>query len=156
MTTIAFKDKVFAADSRETWYSEAGGSTVGSCEKLFRVRPKGTRREVVIGTAGGSYLGMVFVDWFEKTGGDGEPPVILRDAHLDEDFDVLVWDRGALYTANHLCRLIKVIEPFTAVGSGRKAALAAMHCGRNAYQAVQVACKIDPYTAPPIRIMRVR
>ena len=149
MTTIAFKANTIAADSRETWESEAGGASVGSCEKLFR--KKVGRREVVIGTAGGSYLGMVFVDWFDASG--KEPPPILRDAHLDEDFSVLVLDRGKVYTANYLCRLVEVIDPFTAIGSGRKAALAAMYCGRSAREAVAVACKIDPYSAPPIVTM---
>ena len=149
MTTIAYRANIIAADSRETWDSDAGGTSIGNCEKLFRKRVG--KREVIIGTAGGSYLGMIFVDWFGDLG--KEPPTILRDAHLDEDFDVLVLDRGKVYTANHLCRLIEVIDPFIAIGSGRKAALAAMHCGRSAREAVAIACKVDPYTAPPIVTM---
>lgn len=154
MTTIAYRAGIIAADSRETWSSEAGGSSVANCEKLFRKRVgrNGTKRDVVIGTAGHSYLGMVFVDWFDGTNGR-LPPEILRDAHLDEDFDVMVLDRGKIYTANHLCRLIEVIDPFIAIGSGRKAALAAMHCGRGAREAVAIACRIDPYSAPPIKTM---
>ena len=148
MTTIAYRAGIIAADSRETWESDVGGVSVGSCEKLFRKRVG--KRDVVIGTAGGSYLGMVFVDWY---GSNGEVPVILRDAHLDEDFDVLILDRGKVYTANHLCRPIEVIDSFIAIGSGRKAALAAMHCGRSAREAVAVACKIDPFSALPITTM---
>ena len=149
VTTIAYRSGVIAADSRETWSSDEGGTSVALCEKLFRKRVG--KREVIIATSGGSYLGMVFVDWF----GDipREPPSILRDAHLDEDFTVLVLDRGKVYTANHLCRLVEVIEPFIAIGSGRKAAMAAMHCGRSAREAVAIACKVDPYTAPPIKTM---
>ena len=62
---------------------------------------------------------------------------------------------GAAFTSNHLCRLVKVLTPFTALGSGRHAALAAMHCGKGAREAVAVACKVDPYTAPPIVTMRM-
>ena len=160
MTTIAFRDKVLAADSCETTSSDEGGASVGACEKLFRVRTGGKRREVVIATAGGSDLGMVFVDWFKRTGGAGagDPPVILRDAHLDEVFEVLVWDRGRLYTANHLCRLREVVMPygFTAIGCGRKTALGALMMGASAHRAVQIACAFDPYTRPPVRTMRVR
>lgn len=148
MTTICYRANIIAADSRETWGSEAGGTSVGNCEKLFRKRVG--KRDVVIGTAGGSYLGMVFVDWYGST---AEPPPILRDAHLDEDFDVLILDRGKVYTANHLCRPILVVDPFIAIGSGRKAALAAMYCGRSAREAVSIACKVDPYSAPPIVTM---
>ena len=161
MTTIAFRDKILAADSAETWSSEEGGTSLGSCEKLFRIRTGGKRkREVVIGTAGGSYLGMVFVDWYKRTGGNGaiDPPAILRDAHLEEDFDCLVWDSGKLLVSNHLCRLVEVQMPFGffAVGSGRKVALGAMAAGANAYRAVQIAATFDPYTRAPIRTMRLR
>lgn len=149
MTTIAYRSGIIAADSRETWESDAGGASIGSCEKLFRKRVG--RREIIIGTAGGSYLGMVFVDWYDGT--PKEPPIILRDAHLEEDFDVLILDRGAVYTANHLCRPIEVTDPFIAIGSGRKAALAAMHCGRSAREAVAIACRVDPFTALPIKTM---
>jgi hypothetical protein len=160
MTTIAFRAKIFAADSCQTVSSDAGGTSVEQCEKLFRFRTGGKRREVVVATAGGSELGMVFVDWLKRTGGAGagDPPVILRDAHLEEDFTVLVWDRGRLYTANHLCRLIEVVMPygFTAIGCGRKAALGALMMGASAHRAVQVAAAFDPYTRAPIRTMRVR
>jgi hypothetical protein len=149
VTTIAYRGGIIAADSLETHSSEAGGTSTGLCEKLFRKRIG--KREVVIGTAGGSFLGMVFVDWFDGSG--KEPPPILRDAHPDEDFDVLVLDRGKVYQANHLCRLIEVIEPFTAIGSGRKVALGALECGRSAREAVRIAAKRDPYTGGPIKTM---
>lgn len=160
MTTITFRDKTLAADSCETWSSEEGGTSLGYCDKLFRIQTGGKRREVVIGTAGGSYLGMVFVDWFKRTGGANahDPPSILREASTDEDFDCLVWDRGKLYVSNHLCRLVECQMPlgFFAVGSGRKAALGAMAAGANAYRAVQIAAMFDPYTRAPVRTMRLR
>lgn len=150
MTTIAHRSGIIAADSRETWESDVGGATVSNCEKLFRKRVG--RRDVIIATAGGSYSGMVFLDWF----GSGKPePSVLSTLDLEEDFTALVLDRGKVYTANHLCRLVEDINPFVAIGSGRKAALAAMYCGRGAREAVAVACKIDPYSAPPIVTMRV-
>ena len=147
MTVIAYRGGLIAADSRETW----GDSTVNRCEKLFRKRIG--RREHVIGTAGGSYSGMLFYDWY---GSGKEPPETLTQ-HLDleEDFEVMVWDGRHLYTANHLCRLVRVIEPFAAVGSGRKAALAVMHMGGSARKAVEIACKIDPYCALPISIIKL-
>lgn len=155
MTTIAYRDGVLAADSRETWESEAGGASYSNCEKLFR-KVVG-RREYLIGTAGGSYLGMVFVDWFKGIGaGFDEPPSILRDAHLEEDFDVLIVARDGVYTANHLCRPVRSAgNRFVAIGSGRKAALAAMFMGASAAKAVAIACKVDPFSAPPIVAMRL-
>lgn len=158
MTTIAYRSGIIAADSRETWESEAGGASYQRCEKLFR--KKIGRRDVVIGTAGGSYLGMVFVDWYpgiaKVAPGSGQPPEILRDAHLEEDFECVILEGEHVYTVNHLCRPVRCIEPFVAVGSGRKAAMAAMHMGANAKRAVEIACKIDPYSALPIVTMRLR
>jgi ATP-dependent protease HslVU (ClpYQ) peptidase subunit len=137
VTTIAFRDGIIAADSRETW----DDSSYNTCEKLF-VKRVG-RRDVVIGTAGGSFSGMVFVDWY----GSGAPvPEMLATLDLEEDFCVLVIDRGDAYVANHLCRLVKTVDRFVAIGSGRQAALAAMHCGKSAKDAVEVAKKVDPYT----------
>lgn len=148
MTTIAYKGGIIAADSRETYTTEAGGATVNRCEKLFR--KKVNRRDVIIGTAGGSYAGMIFVDWY---GSGKSPPEVLLDLDLEEDFDVLILDHGKVFVCNHLCRPVEIIDPFCAVGSGRKAALAAMHCGRSAREAVRIACLIDPYSALPITTM---
>lgn len=149
MTTIGYRDGIVAADSRETQETESGGATIHICEKLFRKRVG--KRQVVIATAGGSHAGMVFVDWY----GSGKAvPDVLRELDLAEDFDALILDRGKVLTCNHLCRPIEVLDKFTAIGSGRKAALAAMHCGRSAREAVRIACMIDPYSAPPIVTMR--
>lgn len=148
VTTIAYKEGIVAADSRETYATEAGGSTTNLCEKLFRKRV--SKRDVVIATAGGTYAGMLFVDWF----GTGKPvPDILSDLDLEEDFDVLILDRGKVYTCNHLCRPVEVCEPYYAIGSGRKGAWAAMDCGRTAREAVRIATLRDPYSAPPFVTM---
>ncbi len=156
-TTITYRAGIIAADSRETWEGEAGGTSYATCEKLFR--KKIGKKEFIIGTAGGTYLAMIYVDWFRGI----EPtmdqhlklPEILRDAHLEEDFEVLIVCRDGAFHANHLCRAVKVIDPFIAIGSGRKAALGAMHAGATAKRAVEIACKVDPYTAPPVRTMRL-
>lgn len=150
MTTIAYKAGIIAADSRETCEDESAGVTTNRCEKLFRKRVG--KRDVVIATAGDSYSGMLFVDWY-GTGKDAPASLLALDS--DQDFDVLILDRGKVLVANHLCRSIEVIDPFCAIGSGRKAALAAMHCGRSAREAVRIACLLDPYSAPPIVTMSV-
>jgi hypothetical protein len=154
MTVIACRSGIIAADSRETWESEAGGISFQSCQKLFRKRIG--RRDVIIGTAGGTYLGMVFVDWWGSSSTDKQPPEILRDAHLEEDFEVLLVDRGKMYTANHLCRPVEVQGHFIAIGCGRKAAMAAMLMGASAIRACEIACKVDPFCAPPIVHMTVK
>lgn len=146
MTTIAYREGIVAADSAET--GEDGVQV--NCEKLFRKRVG--RRHVVIATAGGTYSGMVFVDWY----GSGEPvPSVLSELDLSEDFEVFVFDHGKVYTANHLCRLVEVMEPYTAIGSGRCHAITAMDCGKSAREAVRLASMRDCYTRAPFTHMQV-
>lgn len=152
MTTIAYKDGILAADSCVSLQTEAGGSRKFQCEKLFRKMCKGKdgkRYPAVIALAGESSPGMVFLDWF---GTGKEPPrQLLIDASAD--FTALVLTPQGLFEADAYCRLDKVIDPFYAIGSGAKAALGAMHAGATARAAVGIACKIDPYSMPPILFM---
>lgn len=146
MTTIAYRDGIVAADSAET-----GGDGVQTrCDKLYRKRIG--KRAVVIATAGDTYSGMVFVDWY----GTGKPaPEALIGLDLAQDFEVLVFDRGDVWTCNHLCCLVEVIEPYVAIGSGRAHAITAMDCGRSAREAVRLASLRDCYTRAPIAAMSV-
>lgn len=147
MTTIAFRDGIMAADTQETQ-----GESQLRCKKLYRcTSPKG--RRVIIGTAGGSFSGMVYVDWF-KEGGDR--PSVLDNISNDEDFHNLIWDGKNLFEVNWLWRPIKVPTPkFFAIGSGAPAALGALHMGASAKEAVNVAKKIDIYTGGRVVSMKL-
>lgn len=152
MTTIAYLNGIVAADSQETWQSEAGGASKHRCVKLYRKTvptPDGKGVEdVIIATAGATYSGMVFVDWF---GSNTEPPETLtQGVGLDEDFDCLIITPRGVFVANRMCRPIKLEDEFISVGSGRKAAIAAMMCGKSAVEAVEIACRVDPYTSGPV------
>jgi len=149
MTCIAYRDGILAADSQITIDSEAGGSRKFKCDKIYRktVRNEEEEYEVLIGTAGDAYTSMVFVDWY----GTQQPvPETLVQGDVDRDFECLIVEDDGIYTVDMFCRPIKVKEKFYAVGSGAKAALGAMHMGANAITAVQIACKVCPYCAPPI------
>lgn len=151
MTTIAARDGCIASDSRETWTSDDGGSRVHTCKKLFRKRiGKGRKAyDVIIGTAGESSPGMLFVDWY---GSDSPPPVTLL---TEADFTILILKPKGLYVADAYCREVPILEKFFAIGSGAAAALAAMHCGKSAREAVTIAARIDPYTGGRIFVERV-
>jgi len=43
-----------------------------------------------------------------------------------------------------------------AVGSGGKAARAAMLLGLSAEKAVEIACQVDPYSKLPLQVLRVK
>lgn len=147
VTTIAFRNGVFAADSQVTVQTDEGGSRKFRCEKLYRKETK-DGAHVIIATAGESSPSLIFVDWY---GSGKRPPKEIAGT----DFTCLVLRRDGLFEYDGYCRGDKVLEDFYAIGSGAKAALGAMHMGATAEQAVEIACRIDPYSAPPIVTMRL-
>lgn len=147
MTTIAYRDGVMAADSLS---STSDGTKFYHTQKLYRrtVGKGKQRRKVVMGLCGNVAACLAFIDWF---GSDEQPPSVQSD----EDFTVILADNGRLYEANRFFRLEKIREPFYAIGSGAEAALAAMHMGADAKQAVKVACKVNLGTGGKVRSVRV-
>jgi hypothetical protein len=143
MTTIAVRGGIIAADSWATHWSEEGGARRHVCAKLYRKRVTEGRKsfDVIIATAGESSPALVFVDWYGS--GRVMPEVLLNK---QADFLCLILTPSGLYEVDEFCRPDLVLEPFYAIGSGAKAALAAMHCGRSAVEAVRIASRIDPYT----------
>jgi hypothetical protein len=147
MTTIAYRDGIIAADSRMTYTTDAGGSRKHLCTKLYRKKVTEGKKtyEVIIATAGESSPALIFVDWY----GSGKPvPDLLL--YLGGDFTCLILTPKGLFEADVYCRPDQINEPFYAVGSGSKEALAAMHCGKSAIDAVRIAARIDPYTGGKI------
>jgi ATP-dependent protease HslVU (ClpYQ) peptidase subunit len=145
MTTIAVRAGIMAADSRVTIHTEEGGARMTQCIKIFR------RKDAIIGLAGESEPGLVFLDWY----GSGKPaPSVLIDA--EADFTALVLTAKGIFEYGKYCRPEKVRGKYWAVGSGCKAALGAMAMGATAEKAVEVACGIDPYTAPPVHVLKLK
>lgn len=149
MTTIAYRDGKIAADSLLTYITESGGARKFRCAKLFKKKVGTEQREVIIATAGESAPALVFVDWY-GSGADIPETLLYHEC----DFTCLIIESdGKLYEADKFCRPDEVLEPFYAIGSGSKEALAAMHCGKSAAEAVEIAAKVDLYTGGEIRVM---
>lgn len=151
MTTIAYRDGVLAADSLTHATTESAGEVLYPCEKLFRrtVGRGKQRREVLIGTAGEASPSSLFVEWY----GSGKPrPKCFKKA----DFQILLVEPTGVFETDESCVLQRVVGPYHAIGSGRKAAFAAMACGKTALEAVAIAAMFDPYTGGEIVTMRLR
>jgi hypothetical protein len=145
MTTIAVRAGIMAADSRVTHSSEAGGDRVGQCVKIFR------KAGDLIGLSGESEPGLIFLDWY---GSKKAPPSVLIDA--EADFTALVLTARGMFEYGKYCRAEKVLGKFWAVGSGAKGALCAMHAGASAQRAVEICCLVDPYTAAPVHVLKLK
>ena len=149
MTTIAYKSGVVAADSQET-HSDGRKN---DCQKLYKMKD-GT----IIATAGDSYTGLIFVEWF-KEGARKESIPDLTNITLEEDFECLVLENTEnIYIINRFFQKyhIEMPEGFYSLGWGAPYAVAAMHMGADAKKAVQVAAKYDAYTGGTVKTMKVK
>ena len=151
MTTIAYDARlgVVAADSQETGY----GGEKFNCQKLFR------SGDVIIATAGGTYAGMAFVNWFNDWD-DGDPDwddhPDLTNLDLEEDFDCLVIRKNkTCFTVNRLFVPVdQVGNRYVTLGSGGSAARGAMMAGATPKEAVEIAKKIDSFTGGKVQVFK--
>lgn len=148
MTTIAYRNGIIAADSRETTSDESAGDYAGKCVKLLRVGKS------IIALQGDSGAGMAWLDWYSRGKSDDALHTHIRSTGAD--FTAVELNRTGLWVWDSWMVPQRFAGKFYAVGSGTKAALGALHMGASAVQAVRVACKIDPWSAPPIVSMSLK
>jgi hypothetical protein len=134
VTTIAFKARTLAADTQWT----VDDMRVYT-RKLWPVGNKGC-----LGIAGESDVEKYFYDWF------------IAGEHWDQwdfgtlkksKFEVMYIDqfKDVFWFQNGPGRM-KVDHNFHAIGSGSKLAMAAMHMGMSAKEAIEFASELDVYT----------
>jgi 20S proteasome alpha/beta subunit len=140
MTTIVYRGGVMAADSRAY-----GGYNVSLGSKIkIRRLPDGT----LVGCSSTQPgLGEAIVEWYAR----GARPVAAPNKG-DGKFSLLVVrpDGTALYANDGFYLSGPLAAPFFAIGSGEGPAMGAMHAGCSAKQAVEIACKVDVWSEPPI------
>ena len=145
MTTIAVRDGVMAADT-------IGHNAEKLCrsKKLFRIS-----NGEVIGFTGVWMDGKLFVDWYDKGADRDKPPQWRTQGDEKVDFKALVLTADGVYEWSYELVADQVLDDFWAIGSGSPAALAAMHCGQSAQEAVYIAMRIDPYTGGDVETMEL-
>lgn len=159
MTTIACRDGVIACDSMEGVRSDGGGDRYYlNSDKIYPVYVDEDGAEVLhcfIGCSGDSDGMPLFVEWFtEYYDTDLCDKQILKRLY-DFDVDALIlYDDGRIETGSSYGIVHPCKEPFYAIGSGTKAALAAMHMGADAKKAVEIASLVDPHTGGPIQVFK--
>lgn len=132
MTVIAWDGKMLAADKQMN--SDGHKQTV---TKISRDGPN------LIGTCGHAAHARAMVDWFVQGAIAEKWPM----PHKPDDYaDMLVIMASGQIREYEGCARghYDIIEdPFTAMGCGKKYALAAMLLGHDAVKAVDVACELD-------------
>jgi len=142
MTTVTYRSGVIASDSlvsNEEYLMKTFS------RKIFKVDG------VLIGVCGGSYSGLVFVDWFRGLLLDD----CMWDLDVGDDFEALVvHPDGEILTYNRYLIPDEHGKPkFFAVGSGSKCAYIALEMGASAERAVKLACKYDLYSGGDIQVL---
>lgn len=133
MTTICWDGKVLAADRMATY-----GDFKHPVTKIWRL-PDGS----LVGGAGEYSFILAMVEWLG--GRASEFPASQRDKddwqpilHITTSGKVHIYERTPFPLRSHATQF--------AVGSGKQYALAAMHMGAGAVEAVEVAAHFDPNT----------
>ena len=131
MTTIAWDGHTLAADKRSCF-----GTLIHTVTKIYRVR------ECLVAGAGDFDRIQEAVAWFASGADPAKLPPFQRDNNdfvglvvIQPDKTILRYERGPYP--------FKIESPFYAMGSGRDFAMAAMHLGLKAKEAVQVAMALD-------------
>lgn len=134
MTTIAANTEMIVTDSQIS-----DGDQTWAVDKVVRINGG------LYATAGDAVDGERFYEWV-RGGRRGRKP------KLDEDgFNALVLNKSGLYWLDCKLHPMEMKLPF-AIGSGGKAARAAMLAGADIVRAVEIVCSIDAGSALPVQI----
>lgn len=131
MTIIAWDGETLAADKRVVNSSMARTTT-----KIKRIG------DVLVGVSGNAcHIGELF-KWVENGCIDADYPKFQNSN--DYSLMLMIRDRKILlFEQSHLP--FEIENKFTAIGSGRDYAIAAMHLGKSAVESVEIASLFDVY-----------
>ncbi|MGB1214609.1 MAG: hypothetical protein ACPG4X_14690 [Pikeienuella sp.] len=144
MSIVAVRDGIMASDTRAN-----GGDLEFSMRKMQR---DGDR---IVGWAGNWTDGKVFAKWWLSGADlDALPSFVNREGKAP-DFVALTlspdgweyWFEWFVPESNE-----DILLPYMAIGSGQQAAMAAMHMGATAAEAVGVACAVAAGCSTPIQV----
>lgn len=133
MTTICWDGKTLAADSQTTLFR-------GPYRKIHRCG------SVLFGSSGDMQWNEAVRLWLCG----GEKPTLKGDLF----HGIIIRDGRASIVNEHLIEM-PVDRPFMAVGTGRDFAMAAMHLGKSAVEAVAIAMLFDSDTGGEITMLEL-
>lgn len=145
MTTIAANKECMAADRKVV-----DGDTHYKTAKIQRVG------QAIIGAAGSNPAIAKFMQWIQaehlrsKRSKPLPLPSLIDPDDEDSAFAGLVLTPAGLFVYDVGCYPDLITDPFYAIGSGKQAALAAMHLGATPHKAVEVACLVDNCSDGPV------
>lgn len=137
MTTIAYKDGVLAGDRRVTYEGITRTTT-----KVHRVNKD------LVGFTGHGWQAEELLEWYRMGAEPDKFPGSNRNRdewtqmlvirRRDGEIEILSYERSPFP--------VRLLDPFVAAGSGRDFAMTAMHLGKTAAEAVEVASLFDAFS----------
>ena len=140
---IAWDGHTLASDRQISW-----GDTVYSATKIFKFG------DLLIGCAGDQDYSVQITNWVINGRINADFPISQQDEKHSVDCIVIEKESGAVYRYGKTPHPIYFEDKFIAIGNGMDFALAAMHCGKNSHDAVEIAimlcngcgCGVDTLT----------
>lgn len=139
MTTIAANLKEMAGDSKVTV-----GAIAYHADKVYRIG------DSIIGVCGDANNTTKFLAWFRKECPSDEVAMTLDDDH---EFGALVLNQRGLFYYSDCVEPDRLQDKYFAIGAGADIALTAMHLGKSPTEAVQLACKLNVHSGPPVKTL---
>ena len=145
MTTIAIRNGVVAFDSRVKDGSVISPSSIKKARYSKKLK-------AIVAFCGTVSSAAAAARKLEKLGLPWRKEWKKNDTlGLDDDTDIIVIDKdGSVYEFVGDDNWVTTEGEFFSYGSGSTAAIAAMHAGASAPRAVEIACLVDPNSAPPV------
>jgi len=134
MTVIAWDGKTLAADKRFSL-----GNAVFITSKIYKIV---NSQVFLCGFSHDASSGEAMLDWFAKGCDIEQFPLSQRDKETWSPFLAISQD-GSILRYERTPYPIKLLPQKIAIGSGGDFAMAAMHCGKTAQEAVEIACLYD-------------
>lgn len=131
MSVIAWDGKTLAADKRACY-----GTAILTTTKIFKVN------DCLVGYTGNATFGEQMLAWFRAGLRPEDFPASQRDKDDWAAF-LVIWPSGAIGRFERTPYPLTYEGQFFAAGSGGDFALAAMHLGKTAREAVELACLLD-------------
>ena len=131
MTVIAWDGKTLAGDKRAVYGTYKGGVVT----KIHRWEGG------LCAIAGDMEQGVQLVSWLKE----GAEPDEFPDLGEREGDFLVIHNDGRIAYYQRSAEPLFFEDPIHALGSGKDYALAAMHLGKSAKEAVEFACELDAY-----------
>jgi hypothetical protein len=142
MTTVAWDGKTLASESRATRGHEIAPWAE---QKLF------VREGKVYASAGEGNLTEPLMTWHAAGGDIDKAP--KGDPETGWTLLVIGHDGAYIYTSSSPYPY-KITSPY-AMGSGKQFALGALHAGKSAKEAVEIACRLDVWSGGEIQVVDI-